>query len=179
MIPINDSDEKKMILACYFLKTNKGIKNLFTNGHIYAYWTKFWHQDFRIDGKKLRIFRNKFVVSANKDRAGVEPPAYYYEYNAFINSISQWMYENYEKKLGRTNNRKKYEKILTDYRTEKGLELSELIKDHSDYQIEFETRDSSQNIFYREQWYHIKCGEEIVFSGTYTESKEWILTELK
>lgn len=116
VIKIYDADEKKMIIAYQKLCSNRAVQNLLCNSSIYSAWFLRWRDDFVIDRKCLKMYHQKFVVSANKHRKGIEAPEYYKEYNMFINTVTDWMKRNYEAKQSRKNNRRKFAEMLMEYR---------------------------------------------------------------
>lgn len=178
MIKIKDIDEKKMIIDYYKLGSNRNTKNILNNSSVYSTWLERWRDDFTVNGKCLQMFRQRFVVSANKDRKKIEPPEYYNDYNSFINSVTHWMNANYDKKIGRKNNRKKIGDILMGYREECALNLIELIKNSkhfSDCELKYHLYDKSRDkVFMQLVKYTIIHNDSVIYKGTYDEVKEFI-----
>lgn len=177
MLNIKDADEKKLIINYYKLGSNKNTQNILCNSSIYTTWLQRWRDDFVVDGKCLKMFRQKFVVSATKDKRGIEAPEYYQEYNKFIRSVSNWMNANYDKKIGRKNNRKKIGDILVEHRKDCAEKLLNTLNDSknlSDCELVYMLPDKADKLFMSLVKYSIVHNGLAIFSGSYDEVKEYI-----
>lgn len=116
MIQIKDSDEKKMIIAYQKSCSHKTQRNLLCNSSVYSEWLLRWRDDFVVGGRCLKMWHQKFVVSANKHKQGIEPPEFYKEYNEFMNAVTDWINCNREMKQGMKNNKRKFGEILMEHR---------------------------------------------------------------
>lgn len=179
MINIKDSEEKKMIVAYIKTCSNKAVRNLLCNSNVHETWRMRWRDDFVVNGKCLKLWQQKFVMSANKHRQGIEPPEYYNEYNEFINNVTNWMNDNYDKKIGRKGNRRKFGEILIDHRKTCAHKLVQLLSSNNHLSgcklvYMLPARDGSG--FTELVMYSIIHNGEPIFKGSYDETAEYIVS---
>lgn len=178
MIKISDADEKKMIIAYKKLWSNKATRNLLCKSSIYSAWILRWRNDFVVNGKCLKMWRQQFVVSANKHRKGIEPPEYYKEYNEFINSVTGWMNDNYEIKQGRKNNKKKYAEMLIEHRkicADKVMAQLEKCTNLSDCKLSYHLPEKTDMTFTELVSYSLTHNGNVVFKGSCDEIIEYMV----
>lgn len=177
MVRIKDLEEKKRIIAFYKCLYNKHPENKFYNSKIYDVWLRMWRNDFVVDGKCLKMWHQKFVVSANKDRQGIAPPEYYKEYNKFINNVTDWMNSNYEIKQGRKNNKKKYAEMLIEHRKicadKVAAQLKECIN-LSDCKLVYTLPEKTDKTFTELVSYALIHNGESIFKGSCDEIIEYM-----
>lgn len=174
---IRDADEKKMIIAYQKLCSNKTAKNLLCNSSVYSAWIMRWRNDFVVNGKCLKMWHQKFVVSANKDRQGIEPPEYYKEYNKFINDVTAWMNSNYEIKQGRKNNKKKYAEMLIEHRKICADKVAAQLKECtnlSDCKLVYTLPEKTDKTFTELVSYALIHNGESIFKGSCDEMIEYM-----
>ena len=177
MLNIKDADEKKLIINYYKLGTIKDNQNILHNSSVYAAWLKKWRDDFAVDGKCLKMYKQKFVVSVAKHKKGIEAPEYYQEYNKFICSVTDWMNANYDKKIGRKNNKKKISDILVEHRKDCANKLLNILNDSknlSDCELVYTLPDKTDKVFLLLVKYSIMRNGLTIFSGSCDEVKEYI-----
>lgn len=182
MINIKDSEEKKMIIAYHKACSNKAIRNLLCNSNVHAEWLMRWRDDFVVNGKCLKLWNQKFVESANKHRKGIEPPAYYNEYNEFINNVTGWMNDTYDKKNSRKCNKRKFAGILIEYRKNCAHELMQLLRcneNFSDCKVVYRIPYSNGKNFTELVKYSIIHDGTPIFKGSYDETAEYIVNTNK
>ena len=111
-VDIKDANEKKIIIA--YLKCigkNKGKYYGFCNNIIYHKWVSIWPEDWKkdVNGRVFKIYDNKFILSKDKYKKGINPPDYYDEYTEYLSEITKWINENYDAKILRMKrNSKRY-----------------------------------------------------------------------
>lgn len=177
MVKIKDADEKKMIIAYYKMCSNKAARNLLCNNSIHATWIMRWRDDFVVNGKCLKMWHQKFVVSANKSRQGIEPPEYYNEYNEFINDVASWINENFDLNAGRKNNRRKFAEFLVVHREKCANELIEILNRSgslSDCRLIYKLPDRNSKGFTELMKYSIAHNGTNVFTGSCDETRAFI-----
>lgn len=182
MLSIKDVDEKKLIINYYKLgtkrnRTKKNTQKIICNSNVYAEWIQRWRDDFAIDGKCLKMFGQKFVVSAAKYKKGIKAPEYYKEYNNFICSITNFMIANYDKNIGIKRNRKKIGDILVEYRKDCADRLLNILNDSknlSNCELVYTLPDKADKLFMSLVKYSIVHNGLVIFSGSYDEVKEYI-----
>ena len=178
MIKINDAEEKKMIIAYQKLCSNKTVKNhLLCNSSVYSEWLVRWRDDFVVDGKCLKMWHQKFVVSANKHRQGIEPPYYYHEYNAFINDVTNWMNNNYETRQGRKNNKRRYAEMLISHRKSCADKVVAKLKECtnlSDCKLVYVLPSKTNKTFTELVSYSLMHNGKVIYKGSCDEMVEYM-----
>lgn len=177
LIKINDTDEKKMIIAYQKLCSKKTAKNLLCNSSVYGEWIMRWRNDFIVDGKCLKMWHQKLVVSANKHKQGIEPPEYYKEYNKLINDVTDWMNSNYEINQGRRNNKRKYAEMLIEYRKICADKVKAKLKECanlSDCKLVYVLPSKIDKTFTELISYSLQYNGEVVYKGSCDEVIEYM-----
>ena len=182
MINIKDADEKKMIVGYIKTCSNNAVRNPLCNSNVYTTWLMRWRDDFAVNGKCLKMWHQKFVESANKHRKGIEPPEYYNEYNEFINSVTGWMNDNYNKKISKKSNKRKFAGILIEYRKNCAHELVQLLSSHDNFtncRLAYKLPVRDGKGFTELIKYSIIHDGTPIFSGSYDETAEYIVNTNK
>ena len=182
MINIKDAEEKKMIVGYIKTCSNKAVRNLLCNNNVHATWLMRWRDDFVVNGKCLKMWHQKFVVSASKHRQGIEPPDYYNEYNEFINNATNWMNITYDKNMGRKGNRRKFAEILMEHRKNCAYRLIQLLRSNdsfSDCKLVYRLPNSNGKGFMELMKYSIIHDGAPIFKGSYDETTEYIVNTNK
>lgn len=128
------------------------------------------------------MWHQKFVESANKHRKGIEPPEYYNEYNEFINSVTGWMNDNYNKKISKKSNKRKFAGILIEYRKNCAHELVQLLSSHDNFtncRLAYKLPVRDGKGFTELIKYSIIHDGTPIFSGSYDETAEYIVNTNK
>ena len=123
------------------------------------------------------MWHQKFVVSANKHRQGIELPLYHHEYNAFINQATSWINDNYETKQGRKNNKRKYADMLIEHQkicAEKIVARLEECKSSSHYKLIYSLRDKTDKRFTELMRYTLVHNGKEIFKGSYDDVMEYM-----
>ena len=61
MINIKNLEEKKRIIVLYKCLHNKYPQDILYNSRIYEVWLRMWKRDFIVNGKRLKMWHQKFV----------------------------------------------------------------------------------------------------------------------
>jgi len=178
MLSIKDAEEKKMVIAYHRLCSKKEVINLLCNSQVYADWLLRWKADFVVNGKCLKLWHQKFVESVLKYKKGIDIPEYYKEYNIFINGITNWINDNYNTKLGRKKNKRRFVDILIEHRKDCLIKLTQQLSNctHlSDCELVYILPDKTDKMFTELVIYSLLHNGNIIFKGSYDEMMEYIV----
>lgn len=174
MINIKNLEEKKRIVVYHKCLYNRHPQSMLCNSRIYDVWLRNWRDDFVVDGKCLKMWHQKFVESVGKHRRKEAMPDYYEEYNALINSVTDWVNEHYNIKLSQAENKKHCLEILRQYRRECEKELKELLVKKN---LVYEVINISTNNMLKLAKYRLMDADRVIHIANFEEMKEFIINE--
>lgn len=172
MINIKDLEEKKRIITLYKCRFNSHPQNHICNSHVYDIWLRRWRDDFVVNGKCLKLWHQKFVVSAKQHRKRIPAPDYYAEYNMLINSVTAFVNEIYNLKKLKSKNVAYSQKILEEYRKKCKAILQEELKHSSKTECKLIHTNPRKLMTLAE--YEIRDESGVLFSGSFDEATEFI-----
>ena len=171
MFRIKDFEEKKCIIAYYKCNSNRNFNNIFVNSQIYAVWLEWWKDDFMLHDKCIQMYKQKLVISGAKWKQGIRPQEYE-ERTAVLSSVINWINTNYDKKLSRKGNRKKFHGMLIELRSGHLKDLTDKVSG-SLYQIEEITDKNELKL----RQYCLFDDKKSVVTGTYEEIIEYLIAK--
>lgn len=171
MIDIRNLEEKKRIIVLHKCLFNRYPESMLCNSRIYDVWIRKWKDDFVVDGKCLKMWHQKFIESVAKHKHHVEPPAYYAEYNALINSVTDFANSNYNIKASKNENYQHCKEILNEYRINYEKELNSLIGKINRENLSVAHTNPNDKL----ATYVLKQNDTALFKDNFDEMKEFIL----
>lgn len=175
MTNVKDLEEKKLILACHKCSLGKSKEHLFSNNSIYNDWSRWWIYDCprKNNGKLAQIYKGNIVCSAAKYRKGQNKEEYI-EFTQLLNSVSQWLYENYNEKVNRKSNHKMFMERLIELQMQHHSIIENLVSNHLSDKYVFQDISSPNPCRLREYTLVDKDTYRVI-KGSY----EYILNHLK
>lgn len=124
---ITDIEEKTLQVA-YFLSRRKGGVSKFSLKNIHRQWCQWWGDDFCVDGRRLKIFHNKIVLSSSAVKRGEEQPEYCKYYTEVLLNAQEKIIKAYHPKMTGRENSNLFRKRLIDCRRNHGKALRKKLK---------------------------------------------------
>ena len=129
MIQIKDLEEKRLIIAEFKCRSKKNAKYTFGWKSIYFNWGLWWVNDCPRD-KHNRPINSGILEHPPKKGINATILEKNAEFLEFLQSVSLWINENYNKKITRSENQKRFEKMLADVRADNLDTLLQALKDN-------------------------------------------------
>lgn len=127
MVNIKDFEEKKLIAGYCKVRSRKNNQPIINNS-VYATWQNLWSDDFKLNGKAMKMYDNRFVVSKRHPDIKNNQSHLLKEHTNCISSVTNWINNTYDKSKGRKKNEIYFKQMVLEYKKSCYEELNEKLK---------------------------------------------------